>query len=205
MVHYDSKAIAKKSMNLLYLTTPSPQRHSHTAGYSPQRTWLLAPAPDRYQPSGRLQALALIGWLALCFAAAGTAAFVSIDGWYAALQKPSWNPPPWVFGPAWTVLYFCMAVAAWLVWREGGWKTQGRALGLFLVQWALNALWTPIFFGLHRPGLAFAEIVILWLLLAATLAAFWRINKAAGALLVPYLTWVSFAAALNFAIWRLNV
>jgi tryptophan-rich sensory protein len=148
--------------------------------------------------------LALIGWLALCFAAAGTAAFVSIDGWYAALQKPSWNPPAWVFGPAWTVLYISMAVAAWLVWREGGWKAHGRALGLFLVQWVLNALWTPLFFGLQRPDLAFAEIVVLWLVLAATLAAFWRINKVAGALLVPYLAWVSFAAALNFAIWRLN-
>jgi benzodiazapine receptor len=163
-----------------------------------------ASATERPRPSAGLQVLALIGWLALCFAAAGTAAFVSIDGWYAALQKPSWNPPAWVFGPAWTVLYISMAVAAWLVWREGGWKAHGRALGLFLVQWVLNALWTPLFFGLQRPDLAFAEIVVLWLVLAATLAAFWRINKVAGALLVPYLAWVSFAAALNFAIWRLN-
>jgi tryptophan-rich sensory protein len=97
-----------------------------------------------------------------------------------------------------------MAVAAWLVWREGGWKTQGRALGLFLLQWLLNALWTPLFFGLHRPGLAFAEIVILWLVLAATLASLWRVRKVAGVLLVPYLAWVSFAAVLNFTIWRLN-
>ena len=164
-----------------------------------------ASSPQHDRPSAGRQALALIGWLALCFAATGTAAFVSIDGWYAALQKPSWNPPAWVFGPAWTVLYISMAVAAWLVWREGGWKAQGRALGLFLVQWVLNALWTPLFFGLHWPGLAFAEIVILWLAIAATLAAFWRINKVAGALLVPYLAWVTFAAALNFAIWRLNV
>ena len=164
-----------------------------------------ASSPQHDRPSAGRQALALIGWLALCFAATGTAAFVSIDGWYAALQKPSWNPPAWVFGPAWTVLYISMAVAAWLVWREGGWKAQGRALGLFLVQWVLNALWTPLFFGLQRPGLAIAEIVILWLAIAATLAAFWRINKVAGALLVPYLAWVTFAAALNFAIWRLNV
>lgn len=161
--------------------------------------------PQHDRPSVGRQVLALIGWLALCFAATGTAAFVSIDGWYAALQKPSWNPPAWVFGPAWTVLYISMAVAAWLVWREGGWKAQRRALGLFLVQWVLNALWTPLFFGLHRPGLAFAEIVILWLAIAATLAAFWRVNKVAGVLLVPYLAWVTFAAALNFAIWRLNV
>ena len=151
------------------------------------------------------QTIALIGWLALCFAAAGTAVFVSTDGWYAALHKPSWNPPAWLFGPAWTLLYITMAVAAWLVWREGGWKTQGRTLGLFLLQWLLNALWTPLFFGLHRPGLAFAEIILLWLAIAATLALFWRVRKAAGVLLVPYLAWVSFAAALNFTIWRLNV
>jgi len=191
-------------MNLLHQTTSSPQHHSHTADHSTQGTSLSAPAEERRRPSVGLQAFALIGWLVLCFAAAGTAGFVSIDGWYAALQKPSWNPPAWVFGPAWTLLYICMAVAAWLVWREGGWKVHGRALGLFLVQWVLNALWTPLFFGLQRPGLAFAEIVILWLVLAATLAAFWRISKVAGALLVPYLAWVSFAAALNFSIWRLN-
>ncbi len=148
--------------------------------------------------------LALAGWLALCFSAAGSAVLVSIDGWYAALSKPSWNPPAWVFGPAWTLLYGMMAVAAWLVWREGGWKVQGRSLGLFLLQWLLNALWTPIFFGMHRPGLAFAEIVMLWLVLAATLWSFWRVKKAAGVLLMPYLAWVSFAAVLNFTIWRLN-
>lgn len=191
-------------MNLLHLTVTSPQHQSHAAGHSPQQTGHLSPATSYRRPSGRLQAFALLGWMALCFAAAGTAGLVSIDGWYAALQKPSWNPPPWVFGPVWTLLYLAMAVAAWLVWREGGWKIQRRALGLFLAQWALNALWTPLFFGLHRPGLAFAEISILWLVLAATLAAFWRVNKVAGALLVPYLAWVSFAAALNFAIWRLN-
>ncbi len=156
-------------------------------------------------PSTGRQALTLIGWLVLCFTAAGTAVFVSTDGWYAALHKPSWNPPAWVFGPAWTLLYIMMAVAAWLVWREGGWKTQGRTLGLFLLQWLLNALWTPLFFGLHRPGLAFAGIILLWLAIAATLASFWRVRKAAGILLVPYLAWVSFAAALNFTIWRLNV
>ncbi len=192
-------------MNLLQQTASSPQHDSRVAWLSPRGTSLSASSPERCRPSARRQAFALIGWLVLCFAAAGTAGFVSIDGWYAALQKPSWNPPAWVFGPAWTLLYLSMAVAAWLVWREGGWKAQGRALGLFLVQWALNALWTPLFFGLHQPGLAFAEITILWLVLAATLAAFWRINKVAGALLVPYLAWVSFAAALNFTIWRLNV
>jgi len=162
------------------------------------------PPGDSSASTGRL-AFALAGWLALCFAAAGTAVFVSTGGWYAALHKPSWNPPAWVFGPAWSLLYVLMAVAAWLVWREGGWKAQGRTLGLFLFQWVLNALWTPLFFGLHRPGLAFAEIVVLWLAIAATLASFWKVRMAAGVLLVPYLAWVSFAAVLNCTIWRLNV
>lgn len=155
-------------------------------------------------PSAGRSIIALIGWLVLCFAAAGTAVFVSTDGWYAALHKPSWNPPAWLFGPAWTLLYTTMAVAAWLVWRKGGWKAQGRTLGLFLLQWLLNALWTPLFFGLHRPGLAFAEIVLLWMAIAATLVSFWRVRQLAGILLVPYLAWVSFAAALNFTIWQLN-
>lgn len=155
--------------------------------------------------STRNQTLALIGWLALCFAASGSAVFVTIGGWYASLLKPSWNPPAWIFGPAWTLLYTMMAVAAWLIWREGGWKKQRRALRFFLAQLLLNALWTPLFFGLHHPALAFAEIVVLWLVLATTLRLFWLVKKAAGLLLVPYLAWTTFAAALNFAIWRLNV
>ncbi len=154
--------------------------------------------------SVRRQILSLIGWLVLCFTATSSAYFVSTGGWYAALQKPAWNPPAWIFGPVWTILYIMMAVAAWLVWREGGWKVQRQALGLFLLQWLLNALWTPLFFGLHRTGLAFAEIVALWLVLAATVATFWRVRIPAGALLLPYLAWVSFAAFLNFTIWRLN-
>ena len=98
-----------------------------------------------------------------------------------------------------------MAVAAWLIWCDGGWKAQWRPLSLFLLQWFLNALWTPLFFGLHLTGLAFAEIVTLWLVLAATLRSFWYVRKAAAILLVPYLAWITFAASLNFAIWRLNL
>ena len=97
-----------------------------------------------------------------------------------------------------------MAVAAWLVWREGGWKRQLLPLGLFLLQWLLNALWMPLFLGLHRSSLAFVEIISLWLVLAATLRSFWQVRKTAGVLLVPYLAWVTFAAMLNFTIWRLN-
>ncbi len=148
--------------------------------------------------------LALIGWLALSFAASISGVFVSTKGWYAGLTKPPWNPPAWVFGPAWTTLYVLMAVAAWLVWREGGWKRQRFPLGLFLLQWLLNALWTPLFFGMHCSGLAVAEIILLWLALAATLWSFWRVRWVAGLLLVPYLVWVAFAGMLNFTIWQLN-
>lgn len=147
---------------------------------------------------------ALAGWIALTYGAAATGVFVSTGGWYAGLVKPAWNPPGWLFGPVWTLLYAMMAVAAWLVWREGGWKTRKRELGLYLLQWALNALWTPLFFGMHRPGLAFVEIIVLGLTLLATMMAFWRVRRAAALLLAPYALWVAFAAALNFAIWRLN-
>ena len=97
-----------------------------------------------------------------------------------------------------------MAVAAWLVWQRGGWKAQRRALGLYLLQWMLNALWTPLFFGLQRPGLAFVEITVLMLAVLATLISFWKMRWLAGALMMPYAIWVAFAATLNFTIWRLN-
>jgi len=97
-----------------------------------------------------------------------------------------------------------MGIAAWLVWRQGGWRGQGRSLRWFLLQWLLNALWTPVFFGLHRPLLAFAEILALWIVLVLTLRLFWGVSKAAGVLMAPYLAWVSFAALLNGAIWWLN-
>ncbi len=150
------------------------------------------------------QALGYIGWLALCFAASAGAVFVTTDGWYAGLNKPTWNPPASVFAPAWTVLYILMATAAWLVWRQGGWKAQRFPLGLFLVQWMLNALWTPLFFGFHLVSLAFAEIALLWVMIALTLLAFWRVKTSAGLLMLPYLLWVTFAAALNFSIWQMN-
>lgn len=149
--------------------------------------------------------LALAGWVLLCFAASSLGGLFGPGEWYGTLKKPSWNPPGWIFGPVWTALYTTMAVAAWLVWRQGGWGKQRKPVLIFLVQLALNALWTPLFFGLHRPGVAFAEIVLLWLAIAATLAAFCRVSLIAAGLLVPYLAWVSFAAVLNFTLWRLNV
>lgn len=146
----------------------------------------------------------LCGWMALCFAAASPGVFFMPGDWYASLQKPSWNPPGWIFGPVWSALYAMMGVAAWLVWKRGGFPAQGKALGLFLGQLALNALWTPLFFGLHLPGPAFAEIILLWLAIAATLIAFRSVNRTAFWLLVPYLAWVTFAAFLNGTLWRMN-
>lgn len=158
------------------------------------------PTPN---PLGR-QMLALVGWLLLCFAAAAMGGLFMPGEWYASLKKPAWNPPGWVFGPVWTALYTMMAVAAWLVWKRGGFAAQRRPIALFLVQLTLNAAWTPLFFGLHRPGLAFAEIVLLGLAIAATLIAFRPVSRLAAWLLAPYLAWVSFAATLNFTLWRLN-
>ncbi|MEE7560368.1 tryptophan-rich sensory protein, partial [Xanthomonas sp. Kuri4-2] len=117
---------------------------------------------------------------------------------------PAWAPPGWLFGPVWSVLYGMMAVAAWLVWRERGWRGAGGALALFLVQLALNAAWSWLFFAWHRGGAAFADILALWLVLGATTLAFARRQRLAGVLLVPYLLWVSFALALNYTVWHLN-
>lgn len=129
----------------------------------------------------------------------------AIPTWYRSLKKPAWNPPAWVFGPVWTLLYTLMGTAAWLVWRRGPEREDVRAaLGLFGGQLALNGLWSPIFFGLRNPGLALAEIVPLWGVLAATMAQFFRVRPVAGLLLLPYLAWTSFAMTLNAEIWRLN-
>ena len=148
--------------------------------------------------------LALAGWILLCFGAASLGGLFPPDDWYGTLQKPSWNPPGWIFGPVWTTLYTMMGVAAWLVWKRGGFAAQRGPLGLFLVQLALNAAWTPLFFGLHWVGAALAEILLLWLAIAATIVAFRKAHTGAMWLLLPYLAWVSFASALNFTLWRLN-
>jgi tryptophan-rich sensory protein len=152
------------------------------------------------------QVVGLIGWLLLSFFAAGIGGLASVQAasFYQQLAQPSWAPPSAVFGPVWTLLYALMGIAAWLVWRQGGWPQQRGALILFVVQLALNALWSWLFFGWHQGALAFADIVVLWLLITATLVCFWRARPLAGALLVPYLCWVSFAAVLNFAVWHLN-
>lgn len=152
------------------------------------------------------QIIGLVGWLVVSFIAAGIGGAASSQAgpFYTDLIRPDWAPPPSIFGPVWTGLYALMGVAAWLVWRVGGFRAAQSALILFLVQLALNALWSWLFFGLHRGALAFADIVVLWVLIVATLIAFWRIRPLAGALLIPYLLWVSFASALNYTVWKLN-
>lgn len=143
-------------------------------------------------------------WLLLTCGVAVLASLPAPGEWYAALRKPAWTPPGWLFGPVWTALYVMMAFAAWLVWHHGGFAYQGRPLGAYLAQLGLNGLWSWIFFGWQRPGLAFGEILLLAAAVAVTLRLFARVSKPAAWLLAPYLAWLAFAAALNFSIWRLN-
>jgi tryptophan-rich sensory protein len=146
----------------------------------------------------------LIGFVGACFLAAATGILFKPGEWYARLRKPSWRPPNWLFAPVWTVLYLMIAFAGWLVWRSAGLGGATTALALYALQLLLNALWTPVFFGLHRLDLGFAVIVALWLGIAATIVAFAPVNGVAALLMIPYLAWVSFASLLNFAVWRLN-
>ena len=156
------------------------------------------------QPTQRV--LGLFYWLVLCFCAAALGALASANAgdFYGQLIRPTWAPPAWLFGPVWTILYAMMAVAAWLVWVEKGWDHAGGALRLFILQLGANALWSWIFFAWHMGAIAFAEIVLLWGLIAWTLVSFWRIRKLSGVLLVPYLLWVSFATVLSFSMWQGN-
>lgn len=163
-------------------------------------------APIARRSAGQ-QAVALVVVVLICFAASaigGLFTASSVGSWYAELARPSWNPPSWVFGPVWTLLYAMMAVAAWLVWRAPANPWRQRALAIFGVQLALNALWSVLFFGLRSPGAALIEIIALVVAIAATIWAFARHSRLAAALLGPYLAWVGFASVLNAAIWRLN-
>jgi translocator protein len=150
--------------------------------------------------------IGLVLWVAASFAAAQVGVLLGADdaGFYRELNRPDWAPPSWLFGPVWTVLYAMMGVAAWLVWKERGFTGARLPLTLFLVHLVFNAAWTGIFFGLRNFGLAFAEILVLWAMIAALVVLFYRIRPLAAALLVPYLLWVTFAAALNLALWRMN-
>ena len=153
----------------------------------------------------RNQWIVLAALLLLCLAVgsgAGWATSQSVSDWYPTLVKPSWNPPNWLFGPVWTILYIMMAVAVWLVWKTP--RNTTSAMILFFSQLALNFAWSFLFFGARSPWLGLVGIAFLWLAVAATAFAFFQASRAAGLLMVPYLAWVSFAGLLNLAIWRLN-
>jgi len=148
--------------------------------------------------------LGLLGWLVVSFAAGWIGSQFRPGAWYAALEKPAWTPPSAVFAPVWTLLYVLMAVAAWLVWRRAGFSGAGLALGLFIAQLVLNALWSYLFFGAQRIDLAFLEVVLLWVVILIVAWQFWREVRFAGILMLPYLAWVAFASYLNLTLWRMN-
>ena len=149
---------------------------------------------------------ALIGFIGAAFIAGAIgswATFPNVRDWFPLLQKPSWNPPGWLFGPVWTTLYGLMGLAIWRAWRAGG-PAASRLVRLYFVQLFFNALWSVLFFGLKQPAWALADILVLWGLLIWLQVGLWRSDRLAGALWVPYVLWVSFATALNAAIVRLN-
>jgi len=146
------------------------------------------------------------GWFCLVAAVAAVGAFASRDAadFYGSLVRPAWAPPASVFGPVWTVLYALMAIAAWRVWRIGGWLSARRELAFFLAQLVLNGAWSWLFFAMHKGAAAFADILALWICVATTTVLFARRDRPAAWMLAPYLAWVSFAAFLNASVWRLN-
>lgn len=156
--------------------------------------------------STRAQTLGFLGWLALVLLAGGLGAMASVEAasFYAQLNRPGWAPPAGVFGPVWSLLYVLMAVAAWLVWREPSRPSRTPALGVFVLQLAVNALWSWLFFAWHRGAWAFADVLLLVALIAVAIVLFRRVRPLAAWLLLPYLAWVAFASALTWAVWRAN-
>lgn len=151
--------------------------------------------------------LSFFPFLLACFAAAALGAGAtrrSVKNWYPTLHRPAWTPPDWIFAPVWSTLYFMMALSAWLVWRDSTWPAARPALLLFAIQLVLNAIWSVLFFALHRPGPAYAEILLLLAMIVATITAFLPLSFFAAWLLLPYALWVAFAAYLNLRIWQLN-
>ncbi len=148
----------------------------------------------------------VVGFLLVCMAAGAVASSFPPRAreWYAALKKPPWTPPDRAFGPVWAILYLVMGFSAWLVWRHAGWEGAPAALLLFFVQLVFNVLWAALFFGMRSPAAALVEISVLWVMIAATAAAFWPVSPAAALMLVPYLAWISFLAALTLSVWRMN-
>jgi len=152
------------------------------------------------------QIVGLIVSFVVCFAvsAVGAAASFQAQAVYGKFEQPAWAPPGWLFGPVWTLLFSMMAVAAWLVWRRGGFEAQRVALSVFAVQLVLNGLWSWLFFAWRMGGWAFAEILLLFGAIAWTIVVFRRVNGVAAGLLVPYWLWVGFASVLNYVLWQMN-
>ena len=170
------------------------QRRSHVDAVSAQP----APSPLRWR------GWSLLAWIAACHVAGALGALATDATLYRALIRPSWAPPGWLFGPVWTALYTAMGIAAWSLWRAPAGPARRAALTAFVAQLALNASWTPIFFGLRAIGAALVVIVALLAAIAVTIARAWPVSRPAAALLAPYLAWVAFATALNAALWQLN-
>jgi len=140
----------------------------------------------------------------VAFVAAQFSPGIASADWYNSINKPAWNPPPWLFGPVWSSLYTLMAISAWMVWKDFGFSHAGTALLLFLIQLLLNGLWSIIFFGMNSIAGALAEILVLLLFIGLTIWAFYSKSKTAAWLLAPYFLWVGFASVLTFAIYLLN-
>jgi translocator protein len=152
------------------------------------------------------QVVGLIVWLLITFIAAGIGTIASSNAgiFYQQLIRPEWAPPAWLFAPVWTILYLLMGIAAWLVWRVQGFRAARISLSLYIIQLAVNAFWTWLFFIWRQGQISFIEIIILWILILCTLIAFWRVRMINGILLIPYLAWVSFASVLTYVTWKLN-
>lgn len=148
--------------------------------------------------------LSLFVFIAICFGAAMTGAYFRPGKWYAALEKPSWVPPDWAFPVVWTILYGMIAAAGWIVWSAPGIGLASLPILLWGLQIALNALWSPVFFGLRRMDLGMVVVTGMWITIAGTIAAFWPVSPLAAGLMAPYLVWTTIAAALNLSVWRRN-
>ena len=146
----------------------------------------------------------LVFWIVLTFSVAAFASLFEPAEWYTQIAKPTWTPPGWLFGPVWGILYLAMSISAWLIWRLRSRRAVSLPLGFYLMQLAVNGLWSWMFFGRQWVGLALINLIFLVILVAITAALFLRVRKTAGLMLLPYLLWVSFAAVLNFQIWRIN-
>ena len=171
-----------------------------------QRALTIGPMHPKPHFTAPKQAFALVLWLGAALATGGIGAVASVNAasFYSQLTQPAWAPPAWLFGPVWSALFVLMGIAAWLVWRKHGLRGAASALAVFVVQLFVNALWTWLFFAWRMGAVALVEIVVLWSLIACTIVLFWRLQRLAALLLLPYLAWVSFATALSFSLWRLN-